>query len=390
MKRVVIVDDALELGRMLRTALLTLDPQMIISVLPSAEEALLEATRFKVNVLVSDIRLPGMSGFDLVKKFRIRQKDVRVVLITGLSDDSLSDKANELGVDAFFQKPLNLDQFIEVVGSFLTGGEQPPPAEQVPIPTGKAAPIPGQELPSAAPPSTTAVTGEELTQTMANLRQRLGAMAVLLLDERGIPILQAGEYPAPDFDTQWVPMILPALSTNLKLARKVDSSQAQNVLILRGATFDLALAAVGQFSLIVALSSTPSALRLALAVEEVLNVQKELIAVLGKRGIIVQTGEPAHVQPFLVVEAVETQPAAEATPVEEALQPVPGEEIGAGLEELAALLQSTEPLKEQDLDAFWDTAAQEKIAEVASPDVISYEQALRLGLAPGEGEKNKE
>ncbi len=69
MKRILIADDALELGRLLQTVFLTLDPKLSIQVVPSAEEALLESSRKPIDLLVSDVRLPGMSGLDLVRKF---------------------------------------------------------------------------------------------------------------------------------------------------------------------------------------------------------------------------------------------------------------------------------------------------------------------------------
>ena len=58
MKHVLIVDDALDLGRLLQTALVMLDPAMPVVVVPSAEEAILEATRHQLDLLITDLNSP--------------------------------------------------------------------------------------------------------------------------------------------------------------------------------------------------------------------------------------------------------------------------------------------------------------------------------------------
>ena len=96
MKRVIIVDDALDLGRVLQTLMLTVSTELSISVVPSAEEAVLEASRRPVELLVSDIRLPGISGLELVKKIRQKQPGVKVIFITGLSDGPVVQQAHTI------------------------------------------------------------------------------------------------------------------------------------------------------------------------------------------------------------------------------------------------------------------------------------------------------
>ena len=65
MKYITIVDDARDLGRVLQTLMLTITKDLAISVVPSAEEALLYSGQHPIDLLVTDIRLPGISGLDL-------------------------------------------------------------------------------------------------------------------------------------------------------------------------------------------------------------------------------------------------------------------------------------------------------------------------------------
>ncbi len=98
MKRVLIVDDAIDLARLLQDAIKTVHPDIPISVVPSAEEALLESTRFTIDVLVTDLRLPGMTGLDLMRKIRVRQPNVKVILMTGLRPEDRLYQADRRGI----------------------------------------------------------------------------------------------------------------------------------------------------------------------------------------------------------------------------------------------------------------------------------------------------
>src|SRR5512146_3240026 len=150
MKRILIVDDAIDLGRLLQDALKTVHPDIPISVVPSAEEALLESTRFTIDVLVADIRLPGMTGLDLVRKIRVRQPNVKVILMTGLRpDDRLFKQKDEAAPDIFLRKPIMTPDFLAAVDQLL--GEPPgtPAVEKPTQPAATpAAAIPTQPLPA--------------------------------------------------------------------------------------------------------------------------------------------------------------------------------------------------------------------------------------------------
>jgi CheY-like chemotaxis protein len=103
MKRVLIVDDARELGRLLQTVFLTLDPTLTINVVPSAEEAI-DGHADAARRLVA-CRLPGMSGFELVRKYA-PPICAQSSMITGIPSPLIDGHVRELQVDGFFRKPL--------------------------------------------------------------------------------------------------------------------------------------------------------------------------------------------------------------------------------------------------------------------------------------------
>jgi CheY-like chemotaxis protein len=66
-------------------------------------------------VIVSDIRLPGYSGFDLLEALHDAQCDTPVILMTAFGDQETHDKARRLGAVAIFDKPFDADDLSTAV-----------------------------------------------------------------------------------------------------------------------------------------------------------------------------------------------------------------------------------------------------------------------------------
>jgi len=73
----------------------------------SAEEALPRALKEAPEVLVTDYRLPGMSGVDLVRQVLAQLANVRAVVISAYTDDKTVAAARDAGAD-FLPKPVDL------------------------------------------------------------------------------------------------------------------------------------------------------------------------------------------------------------------------------------------------------------------------------------------
>lgn len=64
---------------------------------------------FDVDVIISDIRMPGASGLDVLKELRRYDSETPVILITGFSDPQTQLEARRAGASAVFLKPLDVD-----------------------------------------------------------------------------------------------------------------------------------------------------------------------------------------------------------------------------------------------------------------------------------------
>ncbi len=78
----------------------------------SAEEALDITKTNRVNAVVSDIILSGMSGFDLMNIIKEKYEDVPVILITAHGGQYSQDVAMEAGADGYFLKPFKNEDLI--------------------------------------------------------------------------------------------------------------------------------------------------------------------------------------------------------------------------------------------------------------------------------------
>jgi len=108
--RVLIVDDEATLRRNLADYVSTLMPLYEVATSATAEEALdLMQKEPTPDVLMTDIRLPGMDGIELVQQAMQQHPSLRVMVMTAFASDELRHDARRSGAIRFFEKPLDLD-----------------------------------------------------------------------------------------------------------------------------------------------------------------------------------------------------------------------------------------------------------------------------------------
>lgn len=67
------------------------------------------------DCVVSDLRMPGASGFDVLAHFRAADRDLPVILLTGHGDVPVAVRAIQTGAYDFIEKPYDADMLVTVL-----------------------------------------------------------------------------------------------------------------------------------------------------------------------------------------------------------------------------------------------------------------------------------
>ncbi len=86
---------------------------------PQALERVDAVEHGKLVLILSDVNMPGMSGFELLPKARKARPDVPVIMITAYGDADTRRKAIEGGAAGLFTKPIDFPQLREEIGRRL-------------------------------------------------------------------------------------------------------------------------------------------------------------------------------------------------------------------------------------------------------------------------------
>jgi len=77
-----------------------------------------------VALVISDIRMPGISGLDVLRSLRLSESFPPVVLITAFGDEETHAEADRLGAIALFDKPFDIEDLVAKVHEILNDRKQ--------------------------------------------------------------------------------------------------------------------------------------------------------------------------------------------------------------------------------------------------------------------------
>jgi two-component system response regulator FixJ len=86
---------------------------------PSAAAFLEALPETNLSCVITDVRMPGMSGIDLLRRLRERKISVPVIVITGHGDIPLAVEAMRIGATDFLEKPFDDEVLIASVKAAL-------------------------------------------------------------------------------------------------------------------------------------------------------------------------------------------------------------------------------------------------------------------------------
>ncbi|MDK1028732.1 MAG: response regulator [Anaerolineae bacterium] len=344
--RILLVDDHHDILKLLHSTLDTLQHKFEISEAPSGEEALLEASRNKIDLLVVDYRLPGITGVELMRKIRARYPDVRVIIVTGMTDREARDEILEAGVDAVFDKPISLTDFLDAVERSLGLGRTIMPEEDG-VDSGQH---------------------QTISNLLANFRQDIDAQAVYLLSDRGRVLAAAGSLKDNSMEASLFSSLMAIYSAGQKVSRYMHQKELNNYHVFSGGDHDLMLIPVNAaYAMLLAGNELATQKKVLGTVRSMLAVRDEVKKALKQMGVAPVISDTDNFE--------------QKTP--EFTGPVSKDSS----DEIDTLIKKKmKKVSTGELEAYWDDAALKQKNVPTNPDVITYDQARKLGLNPGEAE----
>jgi two-component system KDP operon response regulator KdpE len=111
------VDDEPAIRRFLRTSLTAQGFQVIEA--EDGKGALEEMRRHHIDLLVLDLGLPDMDGFDIIERLRHSGSSVPILILSSRADETGKVKALDLGADDYVTKPFGVEELLARVRAAL-------------------------------------------------------------------------------------------------------------------------------------------------------------------------------------------------------------------------------------------------------------------------------
>jgi excisionase family DNA binding protein len=114
-RSLLVVDDEEAVRELIATTLRSASPGYDISVAADGASALSMLKTKTFDVLITDLKMPGMDGMTLIREARSTSPELSVVIITAVPSQTSAIEAVNLGVSGYLTKPFRMPQILSVV-----------------------------------------------------------------------------------------------------------------------------------------------------------------------------------------------------------------------------------------------------------------------------------
>ena len=123
-KTILLVDDEPDMLETLGMRLTKAGYKVITSV--TGEECLQKAEEKYPDLILLDILLPGLSGFEVAKRLKAKKitEDIPIIMVTALIGKDVEAKGLERGADYFISKPFDPEELLSKIKTILEKGNK--------------------------------------------------------------------------------------------------------------------------------------------------------------------------------------------------------------------------------------------------------------------------
>jgi len=221
-KRILIVDDEESVVFFLGENLAELGPGYKIETARSGEEALIRIAKQPFDLVITDLRMPGVDGLELLQTLHATQPDTRLILMTAYGSDQVEAEARRLKVYRYITKPFKIEDLVDAARQAL--GDIALSSKGILI-------LSDERF-------------EAITRRLADLRAEISAQCIILADVMGQLITQVGLTRGMDVNTL-ISLIGGSFTTTFEMARCLGQTQALNLNYQEGDRYDVYSSNVG-------------------------------------------------------------------------------------------------------------------------------------------------
>lgn len=118
-KKILLVDDEEGFLKVIRDSLEIRGIEVITAA--SAVEAGLELASKSPDIILMDIKMPGINGFQACEAIKRNPgtKDLPIIIVSALSDESDIKRAHAIGIEDYFIKPIDIEKLVSRIKDIL-------------------------------------------------------------------------------------------------------------------------------------------------------------------------------------------------------------------------------------------------------------------------------
>ena len=115
--KLLLVEDSLQLNKALSTVLKR--HSYIVDSAFDGEEALLFLEQYEYDLVILDVMLPKLNGFEVLKNIRSKQNETPVIMLTAKSTTADKIQGLDLGADDYLAKPFDVEELLARIRALL-------------------------------------------------------------------------------------------------------------------------------------------------------------------------------------------------------------------------------------------------------------------------------
>ncbi|HRQ41672.1 MAG TPA: response regulator [Chloroflexota bacterium] len=223
-KRILIVDDEPKVAFFFQKNLEMVDKDYQVKAVNSGSEALVEIQANSFDLIITDLRMPGMNGLELLRQVRQISPQTQTILVTAFGGHSVWREADQLQVFRSLSKPLKIPELVTSVREAL--------AQKNKLPNEDVVVMSGESF-------------EAIARRLETLRVDVGAHAMVLADTTGHVLVETGMIPKLDISST-LALLGGIMAASSALTEQLHYPQTVHLTYYEGPPYDLYIVSLGK------------------------------------------------------------------------------------------------------------------------------------------------